>query len=93
MALGERNKATIALAHLEFDRAMGKVNDKDFADLDSRLRARALALMAQLDAAAPSEPIEQVPVGVVSVAGQCASCGTANDADARFCKQCGAKIA
>ena len=24
--------------------------------------------------------------------GKCAACGTANDADARFCKNCGAKL-
>lgn len=57
--LGGRTKAALerekALAlrtikELEFDRAMGKVSDRDFAEMSARLRARAGRLLRQLDA-------------------------------------------
>lgn len=47
----EREKALVlrSIKELEFDRAMGKVADADFHDMVSRLRARAIGLMKQLD--------------------------------------------
>jgi hypothetical protein len=49
----EREKALAlrALKELEFDRAMGKVSEKDFTEMSARLRARAARLLVQLDAA------------------------------------------
>jgi hypothetical protein len=113
-----------SLKELEFDHAMRKVSDADFAALGSRLRARALDLMRQLDLepAPPAGPAlgragegvataDDVPAApareeVGASAGVfaqfteferarpvCAVCGRENDADARFCKQCGARIA
>ena len=48
----EREKTLVlrSIKELEFDRAMGKVSDKDFAEMSARLRARAAGLMRQLDA-------------------------------------------
>jgi hypothetical protein len=48
----EREKALVlrSIKALEFDQAMGKVSDKDFAEMSARLRARAAGLMRQLDA-------------------------------------------
>jgi hypothetical protein len=100
----ERDKALTlrALKELEFDRAMGKVSDGDFAEMRDRLRARAVRLMTQLDGAAMYRAqIERdlVEAGGASQAGGaskasaasggCPACATTNDADARFCKQCG----
>jgi len=50
----EREKALVlrTIKELEFDRAMGKVSDKDFAEMSTRLRARAAGLIRQLDAGA-----------------------------------------
>jgi hypothetical protein len=47
----EREKALTlrSLKDLEFDRAMGKLSQKDFDEMGGRLRARALSLMKQLD--------------------------------------------
>ena len=47
----ERDKALVlrAIRELEFDRAMKKVSDKDFADMNARLRARAAGILKQLD--------------------------------------------
>lgn len=98
-ALGERarqmldqEKARVlrSIKELEFDRAMGKVSEADFTEIDGRLRARALALMAQLEearkTAASAAP---VPTGTPAA---CSACGTENDVDARFCKSCGRKL-
>jgi len=48
----EREKALVlrAIKELEFDRAMGKVSEGDFAEMSARLRARAARLIGQLDA-------------------------------------------
>jgi hypothetical protein len=47
----EREKALAlrSLKELEFDQAMGKLSARDFEEMSSRLRARALSLMKQLD--------------------------------------------
>jgi hypothetical protein len=47
----EREKRLVmrSLKELEFDRAMGKLSDRDFEEMGGRLRARALSLMKQLD--------------------------------------------
>ena len=105
----EREKTLVlrAIKELEFDRAMGKVAPADFQEVGGRLRARAIALMQQLDVSLPGhrEEIERelerrlaalgetAPAagpGGVAARRVCAGCGTANDRDARYCKQCGA---
>jgi hypothetical protein len=50
----EREKTLVlrSIKELEFDRAMGKVSDKDFGEMSGRLRARAARLIRQLDAGA-----------------------------------------
>jgi hypothetical protein len=131
----EREKTLVlrSIKELEFDRAMGKVSEKDFAEMSGRLRARAVRLMRQLDAGAGyrreieqeiTKRIGSAPAGSREQDGRagsteqdpaytakgrtsdsvsedvervlparpatsCASCGTSNDADARFCKHCG----
>src|SRR5262245_52684580 len=99
----EREKTLVlrSIKDLEFDKAMGKVSEKDFAEMSARLRARAAGLLRQLDAGVGyREEIEREiekrigkDAGTVATRkGICAQCKTANDLDARFCKQCGAKI-
>jgi hypothetical protein len=48
----EREKTLVlrSIKELEFDRAMGKVSEKDFGEMSGRLRSRATRLMRQLDA-------------------------------------------
>jgi hypothetical protein len=88
----EQEKAMIlrSIKELEFDRAMRKVNDADFAELDGRLRARAVAIMEQLEAAPAA--VTEVPAGPSRHAGTCTECGMTNDDDARFCKSCGQRL-
>ena len=93
-----REKALVlrSLKELEFDKKMGKVSDNDYADISGRLRARALALMVDLDRTLPETPTAEAPAAAPDDAREvtaCAACGTANDPDARFCKQCGAGLA
>jgi hypothetical protein len=106
----EREKTLLlrSIKELEFDRGMGKVSEKDFAEMSARLRTRAARLMRQLDAGsvyrtqieqeierrlggrgsarASGEPV----LGTATPA--CASCGVVNDVDAKFCKDCGARL-
>jgi hypothetical protein len=51
-AVLEREKMLVlrSIKELEFDRAMGKLSEKDFEEMGTRLRARAMAVMRQLDA-------------------------------------------
>lgn len=98
----EREKALVlrSIKELEFDRAMGKVSDRDFAEMSARLRARATGLMVQLDAGASyRQLIEQEVAKRVNDGGlpprhsvACAACDTVNEPDAKFCKACGAKL-
>ena len=99
----EREKTLVlrSIKELEFDRGMGKVSEKDFAEMSARLRARAARLMRQLDAGSVyreqiEREIERTAVGPESRSAvgpvACASCNVANDRDARFCKSCGARL-
>lgn len=104
----EKHLTLRAIKELEFDRAMGKLADADFQEMSSRLRVRAAGLMRQLDAGSGyRDQIERdlaarlkgaryeggIAVGrEVSTERLCASCSTANDADAKFCKSCGVKL-
>ncbi|ODS59530.1 MAG: hypothetical protein ABS36_00950 [Acidobacteria bacterium SCN 69-37] len=87
----EKTMVLRSIKELEFDRAMGKVSDVDFAEIDARLRARAVALMAQLDAT-PVAPVQVAPATDAPAVGRCPQCGGANDDDARFCKSCGQRL-
>jgi hypothetical protein len=111
--LTERKRATLerektltlrSIKELEFDRAMGKVSEKDFEEMAGRLRSRALALMKELDedrsdyrAVIERELDARLsrraggarPVASVT---RCSACSTDNDPDAAFCKRCGARM-
>lgn len=101
----EREKTLVlrSIKELEFDFAMGKIAKADFDEMSGRLRARALGLMRQLDAGggyrdqiarevekrlATDDVVRLKP----DATGICDACGTQNDPDAKFCKNCGAKL-
>jgi hypothetical protein len=107
LAVLERDKglALRAIKDLEFDRAMGKVSEQDYAEVSTGLRMRAARIIRQLDAGAgyrdqiEREVAERLKSKGVApgppptaLRGTCASCGTVNDADARFCKRCGGRM-
>jgi hypothetical protein len=103
----EREKALVlrSIKELEFDHAMGKVSDQDFAEMGLRLRTRAAGLLRQLDAgAAYTTQIEQelarrlaaaapaADAGRAAATRFCTQCGSKTAADARFCGQCGQRL-
>ncbi len=105
VALEREKQMTLrSIKELEFDRAMGRLSDEDWNEMSVRLRARAGRLMRQLDAGAGYR--EQIEKDLAKRIGEkketpkaaertdlvCASCETANDHDAKFCKSCGAKL-
>ena len=90
-----------SIKELEFDRAMGKLSDADWQEMSGRLRARAAGLMKQLDAGSGyRDQIERElakrlaePTAATSSRGNfCTECGTKNEGDAKFCKNCGHKL-
>src|SRR5262249_60533678 len=59
--VGERTRAALereklltlrSIKELEFDRAMGRLSEEDFAEMAGRLRLRAAGLIKQLDSGA-----------------------------------------
>ena len=105
----EREKQALlkALKELDFDHEMGKVSDKDFADISTQYRARAIRVMRQLDdagrdyetmiatdlAARRQSPAVRTPAAPERDPALCGKCGVRNDSDAEFCKKCGGKLA
>jgi hypothetical protein len=100
----EKMLALRTLKELEFDRSMKKISDEDYREMSTRLRARASRIIRQLDAGAgyrtkieadlakrlgERETADTKPRAQTRV---CAACQTANDADAKFCKDCGQKL-
>jgi hypothetical protein len=45
----EKNMVLRSIKELEFDRAMGKLDEQDYEDMSARLRSRAVRLLQQLD--------------------------------------------
>lgn len=103
----EKTLALRAIKEVEFDRAMAKLSARDFDEMAGRLRARAIALMKQLDeGTSPYTPIIERELSARLAGGGpapetvrgdlpmvCPACGTANDPDAAFCKRCGGRLA
>jgi hypothetical protein len=95
-----REKALVlrSIKELEFDHAMGKVAEEDFTNISKRLRARAVALMQELDqaAAAPvkkaEKPARAEKAPLAARVAFCGQCGAPTEPDQRFCKACGAKL-
>jgi hypothetical protein len=97
-----------SLKELEFDFKMGKVAQADFDEMSGRLRARAMGLIRQLDAGggykeqiarevqerlagATGDTGAMGATGAIGAIGRC-QCGTVNDEDAKFCKNCGHRL-
>jgi zinc-ribbon domain len=88
-----REKALLlrSIKELEFDKSMDKIGESDYADISDRLRARALSLMQDIERSESAASV--VPASPASVPdGQCVKCGTANPDDAKYCKNCGARL-
>ncbi len=96
----EREKTLVlrSIKELEFDYAMGKVSEKDFSEMSTRLRSRAAGLIGQLDAGRAyrdeieKEIFKRLGQAPATTSRTCTSCRTENDRDARFCKACGSRL-
>jgi hypothetical protein len=103
----EKTLVLRSIKELEFDFAMGKIAKPDFDEMSGRLRARALGLMKQLDAGGGyreqiadevkkrlnSDVDDSATAKAVALqTSECAACNTINETDAKFCKNCGAKL-
>ena len=98
-----RGQALIALKEIEFDRATGKLSDEDYADLNARYSAAAIAALDAPSATvrclthgirteADAHFCPECGAGMVTEADACAGCGFAIPADAIFCPGCGARL-
>ena len=79
-----RGQALLALKEIEFDRATGKLSERDYDELKTKYTARAVAL---LDAEAAVGPGED-PANV-SAFPACPECGPRPERDAFICSTCG----
>jgi ribosomal protein L40E len=98
----ERDKQAVlkAIREIELDYQMRKIAEPDYRDMLQRYRTRAMRIIRELDAGDNYRVLIEeelktrlaaasaAPVG----AAICASCGIANDPDARFCKKCGTRV-
>lgn len=103
----EREKKVLlkAIKEIEFDAAMGKIEDAEAAAITARYRARALEIIRDLDVR-PKDygaVIEEELARRMKKEGplrpaesvwrsDCPKCKTHNDPDAQFCKKCGGRL-
>jgi hypothetical protein len=81
-----------ALREIEFDRATGKLSDRDYDDLKSTYTAQAIRELRASDAAADvaEDPAEALVRAARSRAVGCGSCGEVPpEVDATYCSTCG----
>lgn len=104
----QRDATYSAIKDLEFDHAMSKLSDSDYKLMRSKLEAKAVSILQELDGlVGTSKPPEQAKRAQMSdeeierriqqMRGgakkvQCAKCGTLGAANDRFCAKCGAPI-
>lgn len=97
----EREKQAVlkAIREIELDFQMRKISESDYREMTQRYRTRAMRLIREIDAGdnyaalIEAELKSRLAAQATAPASRpCAACGTANDADARFCKSCAAKL-
>ncbi len=98
-----RGQALLALKEIEFDRATGKLSDVDYAELNTRYSAAAIAA---LDATGVSPHCRvhgsrneagaiycaDCGAGLITATDDCAGCGVALPPDSSFCPGCGTPL-
>lgn len=82
----QKREALAAIKEAEFDRAMGKLSDADFAQITQRYRDQALEAMAALDSASSAGRSGKVRMAF------CPQCGTKLPPRANFCGGCGKSL-
>ncbi len=82
----EREALYAAIRDLDHDHETGKLSPEDYRSFREELRARAVELLRAEREATP-ERVDPRPEP------QCPGCGAAHGAGARFCSQCGVRLA
>ena len=88
----EKDIALLAIKEAEFDHAMGKLSEDDYAILRGEYEQRALAALSALDRLPKDRSDQSRPDDLTPgdrPAPFCASCGHAFRSDDRFCASCG----
>jgi NADH pyrophosphatase NudC (nudix superfamily) len=80
----QKREALSAIKEAEFDRAMGKLSDADFAQITQRYRDQALAAMAALEAGSTRGDRPRLAF--------CPQCGGKLPPRANFCGGCGTSL-
>ena len=98
----ERKRIVLqALRDLEQERSLGKLDETDYAELSRAYRAEAKHLLRALEQDRAPQRAAAAQWVAARLAGSpaphlgtpaCAGCSATNDADAAFCKRCGAKL-
>ncbi len=104
-ALTEKQSAIDALREIEFDRATGKLSDRDYATLRARYTSAAVSEMRNSDAdavvaasggtdpAASLDAAEALISRFRSTPSSCSVCGPRPEPDAVYCSNCGLFLA
>lgn len=90
LLVADKARVLHSIKELEFDHKMGKISLKDFQELATPLRLRAATLIEDLDRLDAEEAA--APKSTKTRDRACGACSTANDPDAKFCKNCGAPL-
>ena len=94
----EKNLVLRSIKEMEFDRAMGKLSDKDFTEMSARLRSRAGGLLRQLDAGSGyrteiekeiAKRVGQLPPVVRALSGAPGEPDKVRPTGVQYCTQCG----
>jgi len=83
------------LADLDFEFAMGKVDEGDYMSLRNSLKRQTLKIMEQMEVIAGGEPVASRPASVqqaMTTSASCSSCGDTVPSEARFCPNCGSPL-
>lgn len=101
-----REAVYAALADLDLDHSVGKVNDDDYRLVRAQLMAQAVSILQQIDSTATDVEAQvealvrsrrtrtpkRASAPSAASAAQCPSCGTAFAEGDRFCARCGATL-
>ena len=89
----EKNAALIAIREAEFDRAMGKLSEDDYASLKGLYEQRALGALSELERMGNAERSRDVSTAgpKPESAVYCPRCGSRFRSDDRFCSDCGSQ--
>lgn len=85
-------EAVVALREIEFDRATGKLSDRDYGELKARYTERALAAMRRESVITTEDPAEAAVMAYRARMKSCARCGPRPEPDATYCSNCGSYL-